>query len=324
MTAPPWLPGFERLFKGRTDAVGLGRGGVQRRQLHSDDYRRHLAGEVAIGVFPMRPDNRVWFAAVDLDRPDFDLARAVAGLLPGTAYLERSRSGNAHVWVFFDSPVEAWIPRGVMRAALEVYGEPHVEVFPKQDALPPVLPGEPTPLGNYINLPYYGDTRPIVWTTDNDDDELFPFDAGSFVVDALEHLQSPASWRLRAEFLGIVPPAARTPSAREFGSSETLHVCAEYILEGARSGQRPIREGGRSIVFFNLAKQLLMWERLDQDDAWELLVEINEAAEPPLPKAELRRVFGNAASGRWTSTGCDDPNFLPYASPACPIANPPS
>ena len=97
-----------------------------------------------------------------------------------------------------------------------------------------------------------------------------------------------------------------------------LHCCAVKIL--SERDENPIAEGGRSVVIFNVAKQLLNYRDLDEDEAFALLSDLNETALPPLPERELRRIFRSAIRGQYTSTGCDDPLFLPYADPACPIA----
>jgi hypothetical protein len=75
--------------------------------------------------------------------------------IPGTSFIERSRSGNAHVWVFFSEPLEAWVAMGILKEATSGGGKQHVEVFPKNHDFAKVK------LGNYINLPYHGSDRPI-------------------------------------------------------------------------------------------------------------------------------------------------------------------
>ena len=58
--------------------------------------------------------------------------------------------------MFFDEPIEAWIARGILKEVILAAGKAHVEVFPKADRLMPGM------LGSYLNLPYYGDTRPVI------------------------------------------------------------------------------------------------------------------------------------------------------------------
>jgi hypothetical protein len=308
------------LFSGRTDALGSGAGRVGRGSVLRSHYAEHLEGlGDGIGVFPLLDDGTVRFAAIDLDEPDFELAFKMKGLLPGQAWVERSRSGNAHVWVFFEEPAQAWAVRGVLQSAIEAVGKKRVEVFPKQDKL-----GEGM-LGNYINLPYHGLQRPILHLSSPGESDPTPiFQAltpKGFAVAAIRTRNDPSKWLRVAKSLGVLPPDQRAPTRTHgIGQDEHLHECAAYIIEGVRSGERPITEGHRSVVYFNLAKQLLLWREMTKGEAWDLLEELNGLSPDPLPRHELRRVFNNAASERYTSTGCDDPVMGPFVSPTCPIA----
>lgn len=304
---------FARLFHGRWDAIGLDRGGVERRPVTLGDYEGHYAGHRAVGIFPMLDDGTVWFGAIDLDEPDFELARQMQTLIPGASWIERSRSGNAHVWVFFEAPAPAWAVRTILRGATESVGRPDVEIFPKQDALKAGM------VGNYINLPLFGDERPILgFEQFTDGTPTGPAERAFGVRAMIETRQAPADWERRARRLGGVPPAEREETS-EWGESPTLHICAEYIIQ--RRESYPLAEGARHVVLFNLAKQLLNYREFDEREAWDYLREVNDASCHPLPQQEIRRLFGNAVDGRWTSTGCDDPQMVGYTHPDCPIAN---
>jgi len=295
------LTEYMKLFKGRTDAWGTGRGEVIRGQVSADLFADHLAGRgMGLGIFPLLDDGLVNFSVIDLDEPDFEAAESMADLLPGQTYIERSRSGNAHVWAFFSEPCEAWVARGLMREATIAIDKPRVEVFPKQDRLMAGM------VGNYINLPYHGVARPML-----------AFDTPEqFVAAAWENRNDPESWRRRARFVGLSPPEERETTS-EFGEQANLHSCAEHIL--ANRFDNPIREGHRNSVYFNVAKQLLNWKEIDEDEAWDLLMELEGASPDRIPEKELRRLFNNALRGEWVSTGCDDPLMSPYILPDCPI-----
>ena len=298
---------FAKLFSGRDDAFGHGGGGIVRSNLGLAQYAAHLDGSgLGLGVFPLMDDGTVYFAAIDLDEPNFDLAQTLRDLLPGAEFIERTRSGNVHVWAFFSRRIEAWVARGIMRRAVEAVGRPQTEIFPKQDRL---LPGM---VGNYINLPYHGKERPIL-----ESESLISLPLDYFIREA--RTNDPEEWRERARSLGIRPPAERTDQA-EFGQQETLHECAEYII--ANRETNPIREGQRNIVYFNVAKQLLNWKGTDDYSAWEALQMLEQASPDRMNPGELRRIFENAMRGEYTSTGCDDPAMAPYVSPTCPIAHP--
>lgn len=290
------LSAFANLFAGRTDARGLGKKGVARQAVTINDYGRHMTGrKEPLGIFPVRDDNTVLFAAVDLDEPDLALATMIQSLIPGPAYIEESPSGNYHVWCFFPEPVEAWVARAVLRAVTESVGHPEIEVFPKQEQL------KEGQVGNYIQLPYFGDRTNI---------------EGRTLDDFLEVVEKndPWTWETRAHRVAK-PPSER--EHREHGTGKTLHRCATYIIEHREDN--PVLEGGRSVVYFNLAKMLLDYEQFDEEEAFYYLNMVNNASPEPLDAGELQRTFNNALTGGYTSFGCDEPLMAPYVDPDCPI-----
>jgi len=305
-----WEP-FIDLFGGldhikSIGAFGTGAGRWIKRPLKADDVVQHLQGQGnGIGIPPLAPDNTVRFAAIDLDEPDFEAAETMSKSLPGTSWVERSRSGNAHVWVFFNNPLEAWIPMGILREATKAAGKEHVEVFPKNWDFSRVT------YGNYINLPFHGDTRPILWGAE-------PYPLERFVNDAGQMANDPAEWRKRSAWLLISPPDEDRERS-DFGKQPNLHICGEHILENCE--ESPVVEGHRAAVYFALSKMLLNWELCDYDEALTYLNIVNDASPDPVSGAELRRILGNAERGEYTSTGCDDPLVVGYAHPDCLIAN---
>lgn len=318
------VQGFADLFMGFPTAYGTGKGGWVHSPPTTDDYAKHLAGKGdGLGIGPLLPDGTCWFAAIDLDRPDFELARNLMKLLPGVSWLERSRSGNAHVLVFFKVPCAAWIVRGIMREALAAYGERSVEVFPKADRL---LPGM---VGNYLNLPCFGDTRPILGWQDAEgfkpgitvgagDSWVVP--TSGFVQKAKTNLNDPRAWATRANWLGVPSPETRAKDTtrREFGSAATLHLCAQHVIE--HRDDSPVMAGHRAVVYFVLSKCLANWSEIGDDEALDILALVNDSSPDPIDMQEMRRIYENVKRGQFTSTGCDDPLFQPYAHPDCKIA----
>ena len=303
---------FAQLFAGRTDAYGTGAGHWVKEPLQKQQYGDHLLGKGSgLGVAPLRDDGTVLFAAIDLDEPNFELAEQLRGFLPGTTWIERSRSGNAHVWAFFAEPVEGWVPRGLMLSALEALGRKNVEVFPKQDRLKDGM------LGNYINLPYHGDERPIVerW---KDRPDLQPLRLTAFLQGAQRTLNDGDEWHRRARALGVIPPELR-PDTAEFGERQTLHPCALHMLQ--TKDENPVQTGHRAKALFTLAKQLLNWQAITSERALELMHEYNESFVEPVPESEVERIRDTVITGQYTSTGCDDPLVRDYVRADCPIRN---
>lgn len=300
---------FMGLFQGLDTAFGTGKGGWVKRKPDYADFVQHLNGEgTGIGIAPLRPDNTVLFAAIDLDEPDFKAALAMRDFLPGMSWIERSRSGNAHVWVFFKEPLEAWVAMGILKEAVVASGKAHVEVFPKNHDFAKVA------VGNYINLPYHGDQRPVLCELGG---AAYPLT--EFLGAAQAERIDPEEWRKRARWLLIEPPERRATRAN-FGQATSLHRCAEYIIE--HRDDNPLVDGHRNNVFFMLARCLTNWAECDHEEALTMMRLVNESSADPAPDRELRRILSNAERGEYTSTGCDDPLVLPYADPECKIAHP--
>jgi replicative DNA helicase len=157
-------------FRGREDHVAVASGPAFRphplpRPLPPEWLAaRHLAGEVCLGFYLMDPRSRVWCSCVDFDdHPDHpdpawrDKAAALhlwlvkAGLAP---LAEVSASGRgAHVWLFFDEPVEAWLVRAWWALAAGKAGVPLREVYPRQDEL------SGKGLGNLVRYPLWNQSR---------------------------------------------------------------------------------------------------------------------------------------------------------------------
>lgn len=120
----------------------------------------HLAGETGLGISMLLPDSTVRWGALDVDDLETrmvspaDLARVVAKhdapLVPC-----RTKSGDAHLLLFFHNPVPAAQAREVLRGlnkklGLDQLDGPEVEIFPKRTT--------PGPKGSApgLNLPYFG------------------------------------------------------------------------------------------------------------------------------------------------------------------------
>jgi hypothetical protein len=308
-------PRFAALFDGLDIAFGTGRGEWVKRSPRPEDWLNHLKGSgPGIGIAPLCQDNTVKFAAIDLDEPDFVAAAEMMEYIPGESWLESSRSGNAHVWCFFKEPIEAWVAMGVLKECTLAAGKEHVEVFPKNHDF------ERVRLGNYINLPFHGDERPILnWGRPTPDGGIERYSLEQFISAAEMSLNDPEDWRKKAKWMMISSPEQREQTVT-FGKQPHLHICAEHIISGDAG---PITYGHRSVVYFSLAKMLTNWEAADHDEVVEILRGVNEASAPDsIPDYELLRIIGNAERGQFTSTGCDDPVFAPYAHPDCPISNP--
>jgi hypothetical protein len=227
---------FMHLHRGLPSAFGTGTGRWVKRPPTKMDFTEHLLGRgPGIGIAPLRPDGTVKFAAIDLDAPDFDLAREFQRWIPGASWVERSRSGNAHVWVFFSEPCVAWVATGILKYAIESAGAERVEVFPKQTSYDHVR------LGNYINLSYHGSDRPILYNDSRISDAgCDGVAAGGFLDEAEANLNDPRDWVKRAAWLMIEDPALKRSGDR----SRVRHGLPAHVRGLRHRGRAQRRAAG--------------------------------------------------------------------------------
>ena len=127
--------------------------------LEPEDVRRHLAGEITLGIYAINPETqRVKWMGVDADykRSLDDLLKLQYELQQHgiQAALEQSRRGG-HLWILFETPVLAKHARvyirhlaGKLSVQVKTAGPVDgIELFPKQDRI------EATQFGNAIRGP---------------------------------------------------------------------------------------------------------------------------------------------------------------------------
>lgn len=170
---------FRSLFSGYPDAYGdfratgrdqngkvIGKATTITGKVTIDLYREHLAGKRCRGIIPLTEENECFFAAIDVDTKDENgnprevdavaIAKRSDELkLPFVVC--RSKSDGAHVYAFFADPQPAEPVREWLASVAEQLGEGGAEIFPKQSARV-----KPDDIGNWINLPYFGNSRQAV------------------------------------------------------------------------------------------------------------------------------------------------------------------
>ena len=159
---------FMALFSGYTKAYGtynarmLGGSGKQKpnhRKVDcpptADTFKNHLNGQQPLGIYLLNDNEMVRFAAIDIDLYPFDHAKLARQLdkweLPFVVC--NSKSGGAHVYVFFREPEDPARVIAELRKVSEALGYPDAEVFPKQIKRPT------GGYGNYINLPFFSHSK---------------------------------------------------------------------------------------------------------------------------------------------------------------------
>lgn len=120
-------------------------------------WEKHILGEQPLGVIPIMQDGGCYWGVIDVDRYDLvhmDIVRSVDKLgLP--AIVCRSKSGGAHIFVFFKEPIPAADLMAKLREWAAALGYGDCEIFPKQTE---VLEDRGD-LGNWLNMPYFDADR---------------------------------------------------------------------------------------------------------------------------------------------------------------------
>lgn len=114
-------------------------------------WRAHLEGTDAIGIVPIDDKGTVHFAAIDIDVYPLDLPALEKQIkeLGLPLIVCRTKSGGAHLYIFFKKPAPAPAVRDRLSEFAVRLGYPGVEIFPKQTRL-----ASENDTGNWINMPY--------------------------------------------------------------------------------------------------------------------------------------------------------------------------
>lgn len=119
-----------------------------------DLVTRHLKGEARLGFIPIHREGFCWFGAIDIDiysGLDVKVLAAKVKKKNLPLIVSTSKSGGAHLTIFFREPVPASGARQLLAGYAADLGYATAEIFPKQDALM-----TDDDVGNWINLPYFG------------------------------------------------------------------------------------------------------------------------------------------------------------------------
>lgn len=276
---------FHELFAGRDDVYGTydlsaaplpgeKRGG-QARTVHGpvdkELYDAHLNGEQSIGIVPiMKDDTCLWFA-IDVDSYDGvhkKLARRVE-LLGLPLLVCNTKSGGAHLYCFLKKPISAKIARDTARRMISALSLPETtEIFPKQD--------HTDGTGNWINLPYFGQSRQFMG------------------VDGEQELS------LR-EFLSAATHKSIWPDDPIFRAQEAKEVLQEESVPSDHSQAPPciqdmfrfgVKEGSRNNCLMHIGVYM---KRAFPDDWDDRIAQVNHGGmfDEPLKFSEVGALVGS-------------------------------
>lgn len=229
------------------------------RPVTEDLWARHLGGEYHLGIITIGEDNNCWWGAVDIDDYSVShtelIARIDAMNLP--ALVARTKSGGAHVFMFFSEPIPAKEVMSKLRELSAALGYGGCEVYPKQDHVVTEMAG----LGNWLNMPYFN----------GDQGKTYSVRADGRGHSLHQFLSLAEGRRItRRKFAGLVFRATRA-------GWEEAPPCLEH-LAGAGVGQ-----GIQNNAMFSFG---VLAKKMDPEHVMEQLMEWNRQFFSPLHETD--------------------------------------
>ena len=243
----------------------------------------HLEGKgPALGSIPITQNNDCRWGCMDIDEYNFDHLSLIQSIrkLNLPLIVCRSKSGGAHVFLFTKENIPASLMQSKLKQFAKTLGYEGSEIFPKQTEIL-VERGD---TGNFLNLPYYNNTKGLRYAFDDNGDALtleqfyIAYDKYSCTRGDVEGIQITTEKREEAFPLG--PPCLNKLASIGFG------------------------QGSRNNALFNIA----VFYKQSQPDTWEdKIVEANlKHMDPPLSNNEVQQLIKSVNRKGYDKYRCKD------------------
>ena len=247
---------------------------------------QHVTGEVGLGIIPINEENKCWWGVLDIDGEvnHIQLQERIQALgLPLVVCYSKSRS--AHCFLFLENSTDAESIRSILEEMASKLGVAGCEIFPKQNTLN-VEKGD---LGNWLNMPYYNNTRKGVVLKDG---KLVELELKDFLEYAYSKRLSDEDWK---NLIGHIQK--NIDELEEV--LEGAPPCIQYILK-----TQGICEGNRNKLMYNIA--VYCKKRYSEEEFEDKAKEIHDKyAENPLSIRELNTII-DSVKGKDYRYQCKD------------------
>jgi hypothetical protein len=273
---------FSKLFGGLKSAYGTyelngarrengkaeGKALTKKGEVTLELFKKHLSGELSLGIVPIMEDNNCKWGCIDVDKYNgFNPVTIIEQIrklkLPLFPY--RSKSGGLHIFLHVDGVVPATDMIDRLTDFASRLGLADCEIFPKQRTINVKL----GTIGNWLNLPYHNaelTTRHAI----NDNGHSIPIEDLEKAVKP--YLVKPEDfYKIKIEDL-----------KDEDDLFNQYPPCVQNFIKNA------VEEGGRNEALFNVG--VCMVKRYGKDGPWEHeLGKINNNwGEQAYPPGELK------------------------------------
>ncbi|ASE99815.1 hypothetical protein [uncultured virus] len=243
----------------------------------------HLEGKgPALGIIPITQNNDCRWGCIDIDEYNFNHLSLIQSIrkLNFPLIVCRSKSGGAHVFLFTKENIPASLMQSKLKQFAKILGYEGSEIFPKQTEIL-VERGD---TGNFLNLPYYNNTKGLRYAIDDNGDALtleqfyITYDKYSCTKGDVEAIRIAEQKREEAFPLG--PPCLNKLASTGFG------------------------QGSRNNALFNIA----VFYKQSQPDTWEdKIVEANlKHMDPPLSNNEVQQLIKSVNRKGYDKYRCKD------------------
>lgn len=258
------LTGKTRDRDGKQDSKSF----LVKKELTPEIWEQHLKGEKLVGCTPLINEDRVRWGCLDVDvyqdtnTIEDIITKVKQHNLPFVVC--RSKSGGAHVYLFFSEEVSAATVIDKLKAYSAFFGQGACEIYPKQPRIGNRK--DDSKYGNWINMPYSGSPT-LQYAFDSDGKALNPKEFLDYArtktlsIDNFKALSVPT---LDVEELPDGPP------------------CLNYIFQN-----RTQHSESRNITLANVAVYL---KKAHPTDWKHKLAEYNRKFSEPLPDREVENI----------------------------------
>lgn len=249
-------------------------------------WAQHVRGELGIGIIPINEENKCWWGVLDIDGEvnHIKLQERIQALeLPLVVCYSKSRS--AHCFLFLENQVPAESIRSILEEMASKLGVAGCEIFPKQNTLN-VEKGD---LGNWLNMPYFNNTRKGVLLVDG---QLHEQELDEFLEYAYSRRLTEEAWN---KLIGHIQKNLDDLESVLEGAPP----CIQYILK-----TQGICEGNRNKLLYNIA--VYCKKRYDDEIYADKVKEIHDKyASNPLSIRELNTII-DSVKGKEYRYQCKD------------------
>jgi len=239
--------------------------------LNNSVWEEHLKGEKIIGCTPLVNEDRVRWGALDVDvyqdtnTIEDIVTKVKEHKLPFVVC--RSKSGGAHVYLFFSEEVSAAAVIDKLKSFSAFFGQGACEIYPKQPKISNRK--DDSKYGNWINMPYSGNPTLQYAFNDNGD-----------ALDPLQFLELAHQKKLSKEaFNSLEVPKLETEELPEGPP------CLNYIFQN-----RTQHSESRNVTLANVAVYL---KKAAPTDWKHLLPKYNKKFSEPLEDREVEALINS-------------------------------